>query len=257
MRDKRLIQISGKTLGLLAMPDFCARCFWVRFRVRLPYQIFPGIFSSIDAYSKRVLEHWFSDHRSPPPWLSCLGPVVGLVPCPHWSRFQLRDADTGVVLTGVPDALFTREDGGLIVGDLKTARYSEAQDELQPMYHVQLNSYALIAQNRGETVHGLVLIYTEPMTGREDCVGRCCEHGFDMGFLGRVVTVPLRTGCIAPLLVETRRICDSNAAPARNPQCKDCGLTEELVSLLRSSREPDLTGVSAVSATAARTRKRT
>jgi len=49
-------RISAKSLGALALPEFCPRCFWLKTRVRhLPFQIFPGIFSSIDAYTKRVV----------------------------------------------------------------------------------------------------------------------------------------------------------------------------------------------------------
>ena len=45
----RQIQISAKNLGALALPAFCPRCFWIRMKCggKLPYQIFPGIFSSI------------------------------------------------------------------------------------------------------------------------------------------------------------------------------------------------------------------
>ena len=50
------LRISAKNLGGLAKPDFYPRCFWLKSRARqLPFQIFPGIFSSIDAYTKRVV----------------------------------------------------------------------------------------------------------------------------------------------------------------------------------------------------------
>jgi len=49
------LRISAKNLGELARPEFCPRCFWLRAHAkRLPFQIFPGIFSSIDAYTKRA-----------------------------------------------------------------------------------------------------------------------------------------------------------------------------------------------------------
>ena len=49
------LRTSAKNLGELALPDSCPRCFWLKLRARqLPFQIFPGIFSSIDAYTKRV-----------------------------------------------------------------------------------------------------------------------------------------------------------------------------------------------------------
>jgi hypothetical protein len=43
------ITISAKNLGAVAMPDFCPRCFWITMHAEgIPYQIFPGIFSSIE-----------------------------------------------------------------------------------------------------------------------------------------------------------------------------------------------------------------
>lgn len=41
------LRISAKTLGELACADFCSRCFWLKAKAKkLPFQIFPGIFSS-------------------------------------------------------------------------------------------------------------------------------------------------------------------------------------------------------------------
>ena len=62
------LQISGKDLGALAMRDFCPRCFWIQRRTKLPWQIFPGIFSSIDSYSKKVVHGQF-DKSGMPGWL--------------------------------------------------------------------------------------------------------------------------------------------------------------------------------------------
>ena len=54
-----LLRISAKTLGELALPDFCQRYFWLKLHAKqLPFQIFPGIFSLIDAYTKRVVHAW-------------------------------------------------------------------------------------------------------------------------------------------------------------------------------------------------------
>lgn len=49
------IKISAKNLGQVALEDFCPRCYWIKLKTsnKLPYQIFPGIFSSIDAYTKK------------------------------------------------------------------------------------------------------------------------------------------------------------------------------------------------------------
>ncbi len=50
----------------------------------IPYQIFPGIFSSIDAYGKRLVHGWFDRHQSAPPWLSDLGNIKGYRNPPHY-----------------------------------------------------------------------------------------------------------------------------------------------------------------------------
>ncbi len=65
------IQISAKNLGHLALPSFCPRCFWLKMRVRgkFPYQVFPGIFSSIDSYSKKITWRHYEKHGVIPEWL--------------------------------------------------------------------------------------------------------------------------------------------------------------------------------------------
>ncbi len=61
-------RISAKNRGELAFPDFCPRCFWLRTKAKnkLPFQIFPGIFSSIDAYTKRVVHAWIDQNGGAP-----------------------------------------------------------------------------------------------------------------------------------------------------------------------------------------------
>ena len=55
------MQISGKDLGVIALPGFCPRYFLISRKApqELPYQIFPGIFSSIDSYTKKIVHGWF------------------------------------------------------------------------------------------------------------------------------------------------------------------------------------------------------
>ena len=50
------LTISATELGSYAGFRFCARCAWIRMHVKaLPWQSFPGIFSSIDRYTKQVV----------------------------------------------------------------------------------------------------------------------------------------------------------------------------------------------------------
>src|SRR5271154_2726081 len=72
---QQLIQISAKTIGQLALPSFCERCFWVRLRChdKFPFAIFPGIFASIDSYSKKVTAAHFATHGRVPLWFDGFG----------------------------------------------------------------------------------------------------------------------------------------------------------------------------------------
>jgi hypothetical protein len=145
------IRISAKNLGALAMEDFCPRCFWLKLKLenKLPFQIFPGIFSSIDSYTKNIVNGWFDNHGCCPSWLTELGDIKSYINPPHYSKFQFFDKTTNILLTGGPDAIFLKTDNSYIIADYKTARFTPTQDSLLPMYEIQLNSYALIGEQYG------------------------------------------------------------------------------------------------------------
>ena len=96
------VRISAKNLGELAMPSFCPRCFWLKLKLnnRLPFQIFPGIFRSIDLYTKDVIHALFDREGKPPVWLKDLGELVAYQKPPHYSKFNILDNDSNVLLTG-------------------------------------------------------------------------------------------------------------------------------------------------------------
>lgn len=230
------IRISGKVLGQLAA-DFCPRCFWLRLHCqqRLPFQMFPGIFSSIDGFTKRVTAAHFAKHGRLPNWFEQFGDIKELVPVPHHSRFQFEDAKTGILLTGVPDELLRRGDESLVILDYKTARFTPNQDSLLPLYRVQLNSYAAIAEKIGMgKVTGLGLIYYEPQTvvTAADVDSVIQDNGFAMRFAAKVFPVALDMDSIPPLLARVRAIYDQPSAPEGRPDCKDCRLLNELLGKL-------------------------
>ena len=103
----------------------------------VPHQIFPGIFSSIDAYGKRVVHGWFDRQKSAPPWLAALGDIDGYRNPPHYSKFSVLDQESAVVLRGTPDGVLAKRDGSFLIIDYKTAKFTAHQDELFPMYATQ------------------------------------------------------------------------------------------------------------------------
>ena len=231
------VRISAKNLGALAMPDFCPRCFWLKLRMenKLPFQIFPGIFSSIDSYTKNIVIGWFENHGCCPSWLNELGAIKAYVNPPHFSKFLIVDAESNVLLNGGPDAIFVKDDGSYIIADYKTSRFTNTQDSLFPMYKVQLNSYALIAEHHGlKPVTDLALIYMEPQTDKETATQDSSSHpkGFSMHFHAGIKKVALEPTKVLPLLAKVREIYDSDGPPGRYSGCKDCDLIEKMVNIV-------------------------
>ena len=87
------IRISAKTLGSLALEDFCPRCFWLKMKLeqKLPWFIFPGIFSSIDSYSKNITWSYFDKYGKLPKWFAPYGTFMRPVQVPHHTRFFVID----------------------------------------------------------------------------------------------------------------------------------------------------------------------
>ena len=72
------LTISATELGSYAGFGFCGRCAWIRMRARpLPWQGFPGIFSSIDRYTKQVIVSHLRQEGVLPVWMSGIGEVTG------------------------------------------------------------------------------------------------------------------------------------------------------------------------------------
>lgn len=235
MRAK--LQISAKNLGEVAKADFCPRCFWLKLHVKpLPFQIFPGIFSSIDAYTKKVLHTYIDQHAALPPWLGALGEAnryyTGSV---HYSKFNWVDEATDILLTGTPDDIFLRPNDEVVIVDYKTAKYTKNADSLLPIYETQLNVYALIAESLGvKPVVMLALAYMEPVTAEGDASQprNIRDDGFAMGFTAHIHAVELRPEMIPPLLVKTREIYDLPKPPDGRSECKDCAALDKLIHVL-------------------------
>ena len=240
--ENNQIRISAKNLGSLAMPNVCRRCFWLKMRLgwKTPWSLFPGIFSSIDSYSKTFTLSYFDKYKKLPPWFSPYGDFIKPVPVPHHTRFFIIDEKTNIRLTGVPDDIFLNADGSYSIIDYKTARYSKyVEDELLPMYRVQLNAYSYLAKRNGfSPVSSLLLCYYQPKThslteNPEKLDSVLLGEGFMMPFMAHIEKVELKEEeIIEPLLGETRRLGDLQEAPEGREGCEDCRRVGEVVSLL-------------------------
>lgn len=233
MQSAPRLSISAKDLGELAMPGFCPRCFWIQRHYDLPYGgPFPGIFSSIDSYTKNIVHESFDSGRGCPAWLSQLGKVVGHVKPPSFRKFFTDDPKTGVRLTGSPDGILVLEGGELVIVDYKTARYTQTQDAMRPVYNVQLNGYAYIAEKIGlGKVKDIALVYTEPRTTGDPALYSTNNTvtGFKLGFDARIVEVELEPGMLPPLMRDAVEIFEMPRPPKGISSCEDCELFEGIV----------------------------
>ena len=219
--------ISATELGTYARARFCSRCAWIRLHIKnLPYQSFPGIFSSIDRYNKVTVHNNINREGHAPPWLAELGEAGEYIDPPHWFSFKTLDEDTGITLRGEADGIFRLADGSYVIVDYKTSRYNPDRPGMFSNYEVQLNAYALIAERQGlSPVSKLALVYMEPATDKETALepGLVDDRGFTMGFLAKVVPVQLRQAqLLPPLLRKARGIWDMDAPPPAGRDCKDC-----------------------------------
>ena len=237
------LTISATEVARFGSRRLCLRCAWVRLRVKsLPYQSFPGIFSSIDSYNKGIVRSYFHRESSLPSWLQELGKVEELIKPPHWSRFKVSDEGTGVTLRGEPDAVFRMEGGSYAILDYKTSRYNTPGQQAQKqVYEAQLNAYAYIGEHMPESpykvspVGQLALVYMEPVTDEEtvESPHLIDGQGFSMGFRARVVPVSVKPDrVVPPLLRKARQISEMDSPPAGLEDCRDCQAVSMLISEL-------------------------
>ena len=223
-------QISAKNLGCYAMPDFCPRCEWLKLHAKkLPYQRFPGIFSTIDAYTKKIVHEWI-DRKAESEMLKKYK-VTGYQKAPHWSKFKM-ETKSGIILSGAVDDVWTCE-GGIVIPDYKTAKFTENADKLLPMYKTQLNGYAKIAEATGlGKVLAIPLVYMEPQTGDGFVTANSGGNfAWDMTFQPKILELELDIESIDQLLERARDLYDK-PIPDMVEGCKDCLALDNIVGMI-------------------------
>ena len=232
--------ISATDLGYYASSRFCLLCAWVRLHVKpLPFQSFPGIFSTIDRYNKLIVQGHVDRENSLPLWLRQLGEFRAYIDPPHWSRFKFLDSHSGVTIRGEADAIFQMADGSYTIIDYKTARYTPGQQGMFRSYRVQLNAYAYIGERLGVSpVSRLALVYMEPQTDEETArePQLVDQRGFSMGFAATIVDVELQPETlIPPLLNRVKDVAEMDRPAEGLPGCKDCQALTSLMDALGGS----------------------
>ncbi len=211
----KLKTISAKDLGKLAMPDFCPRCFWIERHIGKPPGIFPGIFSTLDAVTRRSVDTAFAKNGKLPDWLP-VKDAAGVEPGDPLFKVPLKKL--GWVLVGKPDNIFRLKNNTYHIVDYKTAKFTGRQDELFPMYEIQLNAYALLIEAYGlEPISKLSLVYCEPNDNLEN------PDDFRLRFSINSIKVKKNIKKVKDLLSVAREILDG-ALPKPSDNCQGiCG----------------------------------
>jgi CRISPR/Cas system-associated exonuclease Cas4 (RecB family) len=231
------MRISAKDLGWLAVEDFCPRCFWIERHAKgLPFQMgFPGIFSSIDAYTKNIVERYVQKNAELPKWMSVIGDIKRIVAVKP-SEFKVEKQN--ITLSGIPDLIFERHNGDFVIVDYKTAKYTGNQDELMPIYQIQLNGYAYIAEALGyKPVKDLYLVYFEPPYKEmyETITdGHTNGDGFEMPFKPKIHKIKRDAKEIDRLLEKASKIYEQSKAPKGLNGCKDCERLDNLIDMAKT-----------------------
>ena len=121
--------------------------------------------------------------------------------------------------------MLRKDDGSIVIIDHKTAKLSKAQEALVPVYSVQLNSYAWIAERCGlGPVSEVGLVYFEPQTIKspDDLSQSMSEDGLDLVFRPTSLPLLLNMRSIPPLLQRVRSIADLDEPLPATESCKDC-----------------------------------
>jgi hypothetical protein len=239
------IKISAKNLGYVALSDFCPRCYYLRLKMnfKLPYSSFPGIFSSIDAYTKRVVHHIIdSSNERPsrqiksqgsyfeyPIWLKEIGDVIGYETVLHWSKNTYHDEKSNITMHGAMDDILVLSDKSRCCPDYKTAKLTKNQDILFPMYEIQSNIYGILMRDNPK----LFLVYMEPETEQESACNNIIDHGFAMCFNAKVVPVETDKKKVRNVLSVTREIYEMPNPPSGRSGCKECDQLDKIIGLLK------------------------
>lgn len=228
------LRISAKNLGYTALADFCPRCFWIKLRTshRLPWQTFPGIFSSIDSFTKHCI-HYMIDNGPTPPWMMEIGNVAKWNPVPHYSKNTFFDPKSNITLSGAPDDLLILADGTLVIPDYKTQRWTDNQDKLFSLYAVQSNVYNILMTQDTKVDAKLFLVYMEPDTAAASACNNIITNGFSMCFNAKVVPVEVDKGMVRRSLTLTREIAEMLKPPDSRSGCKDCDNLDKIMELLK------------------------
>ena len=204
----------------------------------------PGILFNMDRFEKILVEAHFAAKRRAPKWLASLG-CTGPVSFPRKMTEELPKL--GLTLVGMPDAVFSKQDGTLCLVDYKTAKYKGSDDPFMAIYETQLWGYARLLEHEGVgTVSSAALVYfgNTLHDHAEYPLDLLTSEGLSVPFEVTIREVTLDLKALDPLLKTFRVYADMPAPPDTIEGCKTCKRLNYLFDLEYERRNIEKTATS-------------
>jgi PD-(D/E)XK nuclease superfamily len=236
------IRVSPRYLGQMRRADFCPYCFWysIQLGFRHPWDMpMAGIMYNLDNFQKRLVDTHFEANGTSPKWLKSLGCTE---PVAFPAKMIEEYPDLGLTLVGMPDAVFTKEDGTLCLVDYKTARCRAGDDPFMPGYEAQLWGYAQLLESNGiGTVSSAALIYFENTLAdyRERPLDLLTNEGLRVPFKVKIHPVEIELAALDELLKTFRKYVDMPEPPEGAEKCRTCPRLERLFAIEEHLRRND------------------
>jgi ATP-dependent exoDNAse (exonuclease V) beta subunit len=199
----------------------------------------PGIMYHMDNFEKRIVDDHFQTRGVLPKWLGSLGCIE---PVAFPRKMTQEYPELGLTLVGMPDAVFSKEDGSLCVVDYKTAKYKGADDPFMPGYEVQLWGYAqLLEHNKIGAVSSAAIVYFENALADygEKPLALLTTDGLRVPFEVKIHPVELDLAALGELLKKFRKYVDMPQPPEGSEKCKTCQRLNRLFTIEEQLRRND------------------
>jgi hypothetical protein len=218
--------------------DFCKTSFLfgIGMGFRYPFDFpMPGLMFNMDSFEKRIVDAHFDAKGFLPRWLKTLG-CTGPVEFPRKLTEDIDDL--GLTLVGMPDAVFSKKNGDLVVVDYKTARYKGDDDPFMPVYEAQLWGYARLLESNGiGDVSGAALVYFENGLAnyKDSSLDLLSNDGINVPFTVKLHAVDIDLKALDGLLKKFRMYMDSTG-PLTFCDCKTCERLQRLFAIEKKFR---------------------
>jgi hypothetical protein len=195
----------------------------------------PGIMFNMDNFEKRLVDAHFEEKGSLPKWLKALG-CTEPVEFPAKLTEDIDDLD--LTLVGMPDAVFRKKNGDLMVIDYKTAKCKGADDPFMPVYEAQLWGYARLLESNciGDVPSAALVYFQNDLANYKDSpLDLLSSDGMTVPFTVKLHPVDIDMKELDGLLKKFRKFADMTG-PLVDCDCKTCQRLQRLFEIEKKFR---------------------